>query len=104
MKNQDAKQYRHGDVQIIRFKALPKDEMKLLDGRKELAFGEVTGHAHRVELGDLFETKGGELYFKAPKATTVDHEEHKKHALPKGVYRIVIKRQYTPGSWLNVRD
>lgn len=94
---------RHGDVQIIKVKEMP-EEVKLLKGRKELAYGEVTGHAHRIDVGELFETKNGELYLKLDALGTLTHEEHKPVKLGKGVYRVCIKRQYTPDGWTNVRD
>jgi hypothetical protein len=94
---------RHGDVQVVMVKEIPKD-VKLLKGRKELAYGEVTGHAHRVDVGDLFETKNGELYLKVDRLSTLTHEEHKPVKLKPGNYRIVIKRQYSPEGWESVRD
>lgn len=93
---------RQGDIQIIKVNTLPKN-IKCLK-RKELAYGEVTGHAHRVDVGELFETKNGELYLKVKELTKVSHEEHKSITLLKGIYRIIQKRQYIPGSWENVRD
>lgn len=93
---------RHGDVEIMRVDGMPEDVKKLK--RKELAFGEVTGHAHRIDIGDLFETKDGELYLKVEKLTKVSHEEHKTLTLAPGVYRVGIKRQYTPDGWESVRD
>lgn len=94
---------RHGDVQIIEVKELPSD-VKHLVGRKELAYGEVTGHAHRIDVGDLFETKDGELYLKTERLSTLTHEEHKAVKLDPGIYRVVIKRQYSPEGWSNVQD
>lgn len=93
---------RHGDVQIIKTDSIPKDAKKL--NRKELAFGEVTGHAHRTDLGELFETKDGKLYLKVSKLAKVSHEEHKTVTLKPGCYRVAIKRQYTPTGWEAVRD
>ena len=96
-------QIRHGDVQITKVDALPKDAKKL--SRNELAYGEVTGHAHRVDIGDIFETKEGKLYLSVEKLTKVSHEEHKTLTVQPGVYRIGIKRQYNPeGGWEAVRD
>lgn len=93
---------RHGDVQIIKIDSIPSDAMKL--DRKELAFGEVTGHAHRTDLGELFETKDGNLYLKVSELSKVSHEEHKTVTLQPGCYRVSIKRQYTPEGWENVQD
>lgn len=94
---------RHGDVQLVRVDSIPKDA-KLIDGRKELAYGEVTGHAHRVDVGDLFETKDGELYLRVDRLSNLTHEEHKTIVLDPGCYRVGIKRQYTPEGWEAVRD
>lgn len=93
---------RHGDVQIIKTDSIPKDAKKL--ARKELAYGEVTGHAHRTDVGELFETKNGQLFLKVSKLAKVSHEEHKTVTLKPGNYRVSIKRQYTPRGWENVAD
>ena|SRR3990167_1113475 len=98
------KNYRHGDVQLTKVDSLP-DEASSLGNRRELAFGEITGHAHRINVGELFETKDGKLYLKATEGTKVSHEEHKTHLLEPGIYIVGIKRQYNPdGGWSKVKD
>jgi hypothetical protein len=93
---------RHGDVLIEKVGELPKS--KKLD-RQFLFTGEVTGHAHRIDMGEIFETRDGELYLRVEKLTRVTHEEHKTVTLPKGIYRVQQKRQYTPdGPWAPVAD
>ena len=94
---------RHGDVIIEAIDEIPS-KIKSLGKRKELAFGEVTGHAHRVDVGELFEAKNGLLYLKTEKLTTLTHEEHKTVKLNPGCYRITIKRQYSPEGWERVAD
>lgn len=95
---------RHGDVIIERVDAVPKDA-KLLKGRAELAYGEVTGHAHRVDIGELFETKDGQLYLRTDKLANLTHEEHRTITLEPGVYKVTIKRQYNAeGRWERVSD
>lgn len=94
---------RHGDVQLIKIDRLPTG-IKLLKDRKELAYGEVTGHAHRIDVGDLFETKDGGLFLNVDRLATLTHDEHKSVAVKPGCYRVVIKRQYTPTGWEDVRD
>ena len=93
---------RQGDVQIIEIDNIPEDAV--LVKRKEIAYGEATGHAHRIDVGDLFETKNGELYLRVSAITKVSHEEHKTANLKTGCYRINVKRQYTPEGWEKVRD
>jgi len=98
---------RHGDVEIIEIKELPKDLKKREEEKNKqvLAWGEVTGHAHRTDVGQLFQTKDGELYLKTDKLTTVTHEEHKNIELQPGNYRIQIKRQFDPKTdYRNVAD
>lgn len=95
-------QIRHGDVQLIKVDRIP--EAKSLGKRKELAYGEVTGHAHRIDVGELFEAKNGELYLKVEKLAKLSHEEHKTVTLEPGCYRVGIKRQYSPDGWETVRD
>ena len=95
--------FRHGDVLLIPISELPQDAKKL--DRKELAFGEKTGHAHRIDIGDLFETKDGKLYLRAKKLTKVSHEEHKSSPIPQGVYLVTQKRQYNAeNGWERVQD
>lgn len=93
---------RHGDVLIEKVSEMP--EGKKLD-RKYLFEGEVTGHAHRIDVGEIFETRDGELYLLVDKLTQVTHEEHKTLTIPKGIYRVTQKRQYNPdGPWERVVD
>lgn len=97
--------FRHGDVFCFqKVKEIPKEAKKL--NRKELAYGEVTGHAHRVNdlVGELFESKNGDLFLKVDKLSHLTHEEHKTIVLKPAIYRIGIKRQYSPDGWENVRD
>jgi len=95
-------QIRHGDVLITKVDTMPDSVIQLK--RKELAYGEVTGHAHRIDVGDLFETKDGQLYLKVSELTRVSHEEHKTITLHPGIYHVTQKRQYTPDGWEKVRD
>lgn len=94
---------RHGDVVLVKVGEIPEGA-RLLRGRKEVAFGEMTGHAHRIDLGDLFETKNGELFLKVERLATLTHEEHRAVQIEPGCYRVVIKRQYTPEGWERVAD
>ena len=95
---------RQGDVQLIKIDKLPKD-VELLKGRCELAFGEVTGHAHRINVGQIFEDRNGQLYLKAEELTRVTHEEHPTVEPKKGIYIVRIKRVYDSAQgWVKVKD
>lgn len=98
------KTWRHGDVQLVKVDAIPTDA-QLIEGRKELAYGEVTGHSHKIDIGELFFTKDGNLYLKVDKLAKVSHEEHKTKNVEPGCYLVGIKRQYNPdGGWSKVLD
>ena len=95
---------RHGDVELIAVASIPEGA-ELLKGRKELAYGETTGHAHRIDVGELFQTKSGELYLKVDELAKLSHEEHKTRTVEPGTYRVEIKRAYDPeGGWNPVVD
>lgn len=57
-----------------------KPQRKLIKD-KCLAYGEVTGHAHRVDV-DVYEREDGVREFDG--STTVIHEEHKPLVIPDG--------------------
>jgi len=51
-----------------------------------LADGEVTGHAHRLGAGDVFEQENGVKVFDLAQGTDLMHEEHGVIHLPPGEY------------------
>jgi hypothetical protein len=72
-----------------------------------LAYGEITGHSHRVQeprAAELWE-RGGTLFLKvvADHATIV-HEEHKPIVLARGLYRVWMQREYTPQAIRRIAD
>lgn len=72
-----------------------------------LAYGEVTGHSHRIKEQDAAELweANGTLFLKvvADRATVI-HEEHAPVTLPRGLYRVWRQREYTPQAIRVVRD
>lgn len=95
--------FRQGDVIIEIVQEIPSKAVSL-GKRKEIAYGEVTGHAHRIDVGELFEMKNGDIYLKVDKLSSLSHEEHKTITLIPGIYKTTIKRQYTPEGWERVAD
>lgn len=101
--------FRHGDV-LLQAIAAP-DTALYRQPHTTLAYGEVTGHSHRIaEAGAaaLFwpTPHAGEQQFlqvTAPQATLV-HEEHGPIRLPAGWYRVWQQREYVPGSVRRVLD
>ena len=69
-----------------------------------IARGEVTGHAHRVENGELALTNAGTLVFSDGSAT-VEHEEHDRLELEEGIWRVHRQVEYVgPGEEVGVYD
>lgn len=97
--------YRHGDVLIGQVDQLPSGAKKR--NHVVLAYGEITGHSHRIadpHTAETFEING-EIYLKvtAPKAQLI-HQEHAMIELPEGVYRVWQQREYTPEEIRRVYD
>ncbi len=98
--------YRQGDVLIRRIKSLPTQKAQpRLTGI--LAYGEVTGHAHRIEdltHAEVLELAEG-LYLRVgAEGVRIVHEEHAPVTLPAGNYQVEIQREYTPAEIRNVAD
>ena len=88
------KVFRQGDVLLIQVAKLPKGTQEVTPkGDVILAFGEVTGHAHRIKR-DQTETPsarifdlGAERYIQVAERVALTHEEHSAVFLEAGVYR-----------------
>lgn len=98
--------YRQGDVLIRRIGSLPKQKAQpRLTGI--LAYGEVTGHSHKVEdltHAEVLEVGSG-LYLRVgQEGVRIVHEEHAPINLPPGDYEVEIQREYTPAEIRNVAD
>jgi hypothetical protein len=100
------KLYRQGDVLIKRIKAVPQNTaIKRESGI--LAFGEVTGHCHKVENLDQAEVLevGDELYLHVSEdGVRIIHDEHDPITLPSGNYEVTLQREYSPQEIRNVAD
>jgi hypothetical protein len=97
--------WRHGDVLIASAKSLPSGARKRPN--LTLAYGEITGHSHRVKehgAAELWE-RGGELFLKVvDENATLIHEEHHPITLPRGLYRVWRQREYTPRQIRQIAD
>jgi len=110
------KLYRQGDVLISQVAQLPEAAHPIEKGGKiVLAWGEVTGHHHRIENdGDVAEAQEFTMKDAAGAVqrflkvfglgATVKHEEHAAIALPPGIYEITQQREYAPEAIRNVAD
>lgn len=82
------KVWRQGDIVISRISKLPKGAVEIKhDG--VLAYGEATGHRHRIAEGRVrFFRSGAENLFEVMSASALlTHEGHLDHRLPRGKYR-----------------
>lgn len=103
------KMYRQGDVLIVPVKTLPKGRAEVksgVPGRVVLAYGEVTGHHHSIEKEDatLTEFEGATYLEVAEALADLEHQEHSTIQIPKGKYRVIRQREYTPEAIRNVAD
>ena len=112
------KQARQGDVFLEKVASMPKSatEVPADQGEVVLAYGEVTGHKHRIRAymdtgalpARLFDV--GDMRFldvQAPSALV--HEEHAPVMLEPGIYKVSrfgtgTQREYTPESIRSVAD
>lgn len=123
---------RQGDVLLRRVQELPAgaQEVPLDGGRIVLAYGEVTGHAHAIEVAcadhgaptisagaaeeiaealiarcraKLYE-RGGDLYLVVSEPVSLTHEEHTTHLIPPGVYEVPVQMEYDAALMRRVTD
>ena len=97
------KKYRQGDVLLVPVEKQPEAFFKKREDGV-VAYGEVTGHTHRIINGtvaDLFEHG---LYVNVDSGGKIVHDEHNAIDLDKGLYKVVIQREYTAGDVRRVVD
>ena len=87
------KLYQQGDV-LCKTISIPAGAGKK-DGKKVLAEGEATGHAHVVEGDAELLELGDRLFLRVLSGNArVIHEEHKPIEIPPGEYEIERVREY----------
>ncbi len=102
------KMYRQGDILLVQVSKIPPKHRKVTSN--VLVYGEATGHAHRVQGGNVVQTyKTGSIFVIARKGTTLVHNEHGPIDLEPGKYQLIRQREFNPvangGSvWSAVQD
>jgi hypothetical protein len=100
-------QVRQGDVYLERISdVVPDGAVKQRDKNKiVLAFGEATGHHHRVSTKNAtrYEWQGA-MVVEIKKASKLLHEEHDPITLEPGVWKRTLQREYHPAEIRQVRD
>lgn len=66
--------------------------------------GEVTGHAHRLADGHVYQAAWGALFLEIARATQVVHDEHHSIQLTPDYYLVVRQREYSPEAIRTVID
>jgi hypothetical protein len=120
---------RQGDVALVLINALPSG-CQIVPGQEKkivLAWGEATGHHHRIEdhivsrpgaadeIADaviaraktkarLWQSPTGKRYLEVTEPVYLKHEEHSTHQLPPGIYQIPVQVEYTPAEMRRVID
>lgn len=112
-KNNSTLLYRQGDILIRRVAQVPANAKAQAKTKSlTIALGEVTGHAHVLEVqGSPRETAivpyrdaTDTLFFSLMSEAFLKHDEHAPIALPAGTYEVVRQREYTPQAIRNVAD
>lgn len=97
--------YRHGDVLIALVHTLPNAAVPRPG--TVLARGELTGHSHRFAQAEgvqLYQA-GADLYAEVRSGDArLIHDEHHAIALPAGLYRVWMQREYSPQAIRRVLD
>jgi hypothetical protein len=91
--------YRQGDVLLVKVDSVPKGATREKNNEDSivLAYGETTGHAHRLKAtGVLAYQWQGDRLIEVTETSALTHEEHSPITLVPGVYKVVHQREYTP--------
>src|SRR5215472_15454203 len=94
--------YRQGDLLFTAIDQFP--EGLTLQPDTVIVRGEATGHAHRLQEGQVLQDAHGRLFLEVPTATQVVHQEHHPIHLEPGLYRVIRQREYTPEAIRTVMD
>ena len=94
---------RQGDLLIVRVLSVPSD--CLPHTSRVLAEGEMTGHYHQLDGGQVYE-KNNQLYFSVADSNPVqlNHPEHKPLTFTPGHYKVIRQKEYLPRGWRYVQD
>lgn len=78
----------HGDVHVITVDQIPADAEPT--NENVLEYGEVTGHAHRMqgEAFTIYKKKDGTKFLRVVQPSDLSHEEHDTRVIQPGDYEI----------------
>jgi len=91
---------RQGDILIVGITGeLPRGarELRREAGGIVLAYGEATGHAHRIRSPHVTLLEhDGQRFLRVEQPSDLTHEEHAPIHLRPGLYKVVRQREYEP--------
>lgn len=102
-------QLQQGDVLLQKVNKLPIDAKVVRRGNNDivLAYGEVTGHAHRIsDIDAMFYEADGKFYLKTDKKIKIKHEEHHECEVEPGIWEVgqVQEKDWVSGMVRKVID
>lgn len=91
--------YRHGDVNLLPVKEIPKEAKKEAEGKERtIALGEATGHHHTLygSVPNAIIAYGfdEQRYIEITEPVELKHQEHKALTICPGYYEIKIEREF----------
>ncbi len=88
--------FRQGDLLIRKIWTIPTNAIP--KSTNIIGEGEKTDHTHTLNgPHQIFETPDyNAIYFEAKQELSIEHPEHNKITIPKGVYTVVHERQFNP--------
>ncbi len=94
------KKLRQGDVLLVKIESLPSGTK---DSDNILAYGEVSGHSHRINGARVYAV-AEQKYVNVEQTATLEHEEHGTLQLEKGVYQVILQQEYSASGMQRVQD
>lgn len=93
---------RQGDVLFVPVLSIPEGAKH--EDTKIVAYGEATGHNHKlVGVAEVYSLED-QLFATVGEGVQVVHQEHAPLAIEEGIYEIRIQREYTPQGIRQVMD
>lgn len=92
---------RQGDVLLAPVDAIPETATQPVardKGDLILAYGEVTGHSHKITSPHAVMFSDPELnrkFMRVTEPVSLVHDEHYAHEIPVGLYQVIIQREYS---------
>jgi allophanate hydrolase subunit 1 len=98
------KSYRQGDVRLKEIAEMPKG----LSKKDNILAHSESGHNHIIENAVVYADASGQQYVQVQQEAQLTHqkdvEAHEQITIPKGIYRVVHQREFSPQEERRVMD